>query len=110
MKIRRGECARDRNENGGRWGTVNYEVRPFERSKWKGEGITMGGSVGEEMKYEMVTHSCSGKALIYSLCLFWVIYCGCMRVSISTWPLGAETNTVNCNCQTKIKVQKKYNY
>lgn len=44
----------------------------------------MGGSVGEEMKYgEMVTHSSGGKALIYSLCLFWVIYCGCMRVSVS---------------------------
>lgn len=56
----------------------------------RGEGET-GESVGEEMKYgEMVTHSSGGKALIYSLCLFWVIYCGCMRVSISTWPLGAE--------------------
>lgn len=36
---------------------------------------------GEEMKYgEMVTHSSGGKALMYSLCLFWVIYCGCTRV------------------------------
>lgn len=59
-------------------------------SERRGEG-KMGGSVVEEMKYgEMVTHSSGGKALIYSLCLFWVIYCGCMRVSISTWPLRAE--------------------
>lgn len=43
------------------------------KSQWKGEG-KMGGSVREEMKYgEMVTHSSGGKALIYSLCLFWVI-------------------------------------
>lgn len=49
------------------------------------------GGVGEEIKYgEMVTHSSGGKALIYSPCLFWVIFCGCVRVSISTWTLGAE--------------------
>lgn len=39
---------------------------------------------------EMMTHTSGGKALIYSLCLFWVIFCGRMRESISTCPLGAE--------------------
>lgn len=44
----------------------------------------MGGRVGDEMQYgEMVTHASGGKALIYSLCLFWVIYWEYMRVSIS---------------------------
>lgn len=61
--------------------------RERERKKWR---VGVGG-VGEEIKYgEMVTHSSGGKALIYSPCLFWVIFCGCVRVSISTWPLGAE--------------------
>lgn len=88
------------------WGikTVGLSIRKICRDKaeldgrvWvkasqsEGSREKKGGSVGEEMKDgEMVTHSSGGKALIYSLCLFWVIYCGCMRVSISTWPLGAE--------------------
>lgn len=47
-----------------------------EVSQRKGEE-KMGGSAGEAMKYgEMVTHSSGGKALMYSLCHFWVIYCG----------------------------------
>lgn len=65
--------------------------RESEGREERGKERKMGGRVGEEMKYgEMVTHSSGGKALIYSLCLFWVIYCGRMRVSISTWPLVEE--------------------
>lgn len=42
MKITRGECAGDRNEGRVQWGGENHEVRPFERSKWKGEVIRKG--------------------------------------------------------------------
>lgn len=60
------------------------------RGKERGKNGGWGGC-GEEIKYgEMVTHSSGGKALIYSPCLFWVIFCGCVTVSISTWTLGAE--------------------
>lgn len=47
------------------------EPRPVSQSEAKTEEIKYG---------EVVTHSSGGKALIYSPCLFWVIFCGCVRL------------------------------
>lgn len=71
-------------DKAGQDGSVRAEASQSERKRRE-------GCSREEIKYgEVVTHSSGGKALIYSPCLFWVIFCGCVRVSISTWPLGAE--------------------
>lgn len=69
----------------------NYKGRDNNKLQRRNRGGQQSVSEGEtggrrKKNGEMMTHT-SGKALIYSLCLFWVIYCGCMRHSISTCPL-----------------------